>query len=111
MEKYGSGIKRVLDLFRERGLNRPQFRELQNGFDVVVFSGKTTQKTTQKKSLRDRILAIAKNKSHATRTEFALELGISENTVKEYLAKLKLEGLLERTGPDKGGYWKVKDRK
>jgi predicted HTH transcriptional regulator len=26
---------------------------------------------------------------------------------KENIAKLKAKGLLERVGPDKGGYWKI----
>jgi len=32
---------------------------------------------------------------------------ISERKIKENISKLKENGLLERVGPNKGGYWKV----
>ena len=35
---------------------------------------------------------------------------ISENNIKENLAKLKKKGLLKRIGPDKGGHWEFQPR-
>jgi predicted HTH transcriptional regulator len=35
-------------------------------------------------------------------------VGISLRKIKENILKLKAKGFLERIGPDKGGYWKVK---
>jgi ATP-dependent DNA helicase RecG len=43
--------------------------------------------------------------------ELAHQLTISETAVQNNIAKLKAKGLLERIGPDKGGYWKVKQQK
>jgi len=42
-----------------------------------------------------------------TRSELALQLSKSENTIKEHLAKLKVEGRLKRIGSDRSGYWRV----
>ena len=42
-----------------------------------------------------------------TRSELALQLSKSENTIKEHLAKLKVEGRLKRIGSDRSGYWMV----
>ncbi len=39
----------------------------------------------------------------------AQEVGISSRAVEKQLAKLKLEGRVERVGPDKGGFWVVVD--
>jgi ATP-dependent DNA helicase RecG len=42
-----------------------------------------------------------------TRTELAKIMDISDDGIKWNLNKLKNEGLIERVGPDKGGYWKI----
>ena len=42
-----------------------------------------------------------------SRREIAKKLRISEDTVKEYIEKLKEKGLLRRVGPDKGGQWRL----
>ena len=34
-------------------------------------------------------------------------IGISERAVEKQLAKLKGKGVIDRIGPDKGGYWKI----
>jgi predicted HTH transcriptional regulator len=34
-------------------------------------------------------------------------VGINLRNVKNNMSKLKAKGLLERIGPDNGGYWKV----
>ncbi len=39
IEKYGTGIKRVLDIFKNYGLPQPRFELIPEGFAVTVFSG------------------------------------------------------------------------
>ena len=110
MEKYGSGIRRIVEAFRSSGLPAPKFREMGEGFMVTVFHGtpqKTPQKTPQENSLSGRIVAAVAASPDITRKQLAEKLGISEDTVKEYLAKLKASGHLRRIGPDKGGHWEV----
>ncbi len=89
IEKYGSGIKRVLEAFQGYGLAQPIFEEIQNGFKVAV--SKTTQKTTQKTRTRDKILEILHTNPNMTREELAGVLGKSPNTIKEHIAKLKAD--------------------
>ncbi|MCL2597701.1 MAG: hypothetical protein FWD66_08625 [Paludibacter sp.] len=36
-------------------------------------------------------------------------VGIVASKIKVNIAKFKTKGLLERIGPDKGGYWKIKN--
>lgn len=109
IEKYGSGIKRVLEAFNEYGLPQPTFEEVQHGFKVMVFktTQKTTQKITQKKGTREQILEILNKNPGMTREELARALGKSPNTIKGHIAKLKTEGRLERIGSDRDGYWRV----
>ncbi|MBM3436082.1 MAG: transcriptional regulator, partial [Bacteroidetes bacterium] len=46
IEKYGSGIKRILNGFKEYGLPTPEFREMSSGFMVTVYK-KTEQVGTK----------------------------------------------------------------
>ena len=43
-----------------------------------------------------------------TREMLAEQLKVSLSTIKKHLKRFKDLGLIERIGPDKGGYWKVK---
>ena len=61
--------------------------------------GKTTQK----------IIGLIKENPNITRKELASIIGISEDGIKYYSTTLKSMGLLERIGPDKGGYWRIVD--
>jgi ATP-dependent DNA helicase RecG len=105
IEKYGSGIKRVLEAFQEYGLAQPIFEEIQNGFKVAV--SKTTQKTTQKTKTHDKILEILRTSPNMTREELADVLEKSPNTIKGHIARLKTDGRLERIRSDRDGYWRV----
>jgi ATP-dependent DNA helicase RecG len=49
---------------------------------------------------------LEKEKS-LTRGQLAKILKISPETVKKNIEKLKQKKLLQRIGPDKGGYWEV----
>jgi ATP-dependent DNA helicase RecG len=41
IEKYGSGIKRILEHFKAAGLPAPQFLNISDGFLVTVTDGTT----------------------------------------------------------------------
>ena len=36
------------------------------------------------------------------------KIGISAKAIEKHLARLKADGIIERIGPAKGGYWRVK---
>ena len=109
IEKYGSGIKRILEAIRSYGLNDPSFEEIQEGLRVTFFktTQKTAQKTAQKKSTRARVFEELKLNPKITREELATLLGKSQSTIKEHLSRLKAAGLVVRIGSDRDGYWKV----
>jgi ATP-dependent DNA helicase RecG len=75
--------------------------ELTKPDGVSESVGETTQKSSQK--ITDLIRADGK----ITIEELSEVLGISDRAVKKQLAKMKLEGVLRRVGPDKGGYWEI----
>lgn len=68
-------------------------------------NGKTTQKPVGKTA--QKIIDILVYEPRISRAELCSRLEKSDGTVKEHLAKLQAKGIIQRVGPDKGGYWKV----
>jgi ATP-dependent DNA helicase RecG len=116
IEKYGSGIGRIRNYFREDGLPEPELENISDGFQVTVF-GKEVSGTTEnypenypeKAQTTRKILFEIKQNSKITQKELAQIIGISEDGIKWNLRKLKNEGILERIGADKGGHWVIND--
>jgi ATP-dependent DNA helicase RecG len=116
IEKYGSGIGRIIRYFQEANLPEPQFNNISGGFQVTVFfpenmekhSAQTTEKFTEKftENLKD-ILDLIDNNPTISFNELSEKIGISRRAIIKNTNRLKQFGLLERIGPDKGGYWKI----
>jgi len=119
VEKVGTGILRMNHATEEYRLERPVIEVDENWFTIIFkrpereresFEGRgktTPQKTTQKTA--QKILGAIKENPNITRKELAPIIGISEDGVKYHIANLKSMGVLERIGPDKGGYWRIVD--
>lgn len=72
---------------------------------------KITQKTTQKIKLNNnqlKIIELIKENPKITRNELASILNITSDGVKYNLKKLVDKEVIERIGPDNGGYWEIK---
>lgn len=70
---------------------------------------KTTQKTTQKLNKNQiKIINFIKENPYITRNELAIKLNITTDGVKYNLKKLIDNNIIERIGPDNGGYWSIK---
>ena len=72
---------------------------------------KITQKTTQKIKLNNnqlKIIELIKENPKITRNELAKKLNITSDGVKYNLKKLVYNGIIERIGPDNGGYWEIR---
>jgi ATP-dependent DNA helicase RecG len=127
VEKVGSGIVRMERGMEKYGLKKPRFDINDNWFSIIFdrpvqrlseTTWKTPQKTPQKTprktprkiltELEAKILGEIKKDPHISRIRIANVLKLSEYTVKEYLEKLKHKEVIERIGPAKGGYWRVR---
>ena len=64
-------------------------------------SQKSSQKSTQK------ILELIREKPEITTSEMAEIIGIPRRSIAKNIKKLKLDGIIRRIGPDKGGHWEV----
>jgi len=125
IERYGSGIRRVINICNDYGVKQPLFEEAYNGFRVILFKEKTvvtksvfneTDKVTDRVTDRDtdnltenqqRILKLMSENKKVTTSRIADNIGISKRKVLDNINKLKLLGFIKRIGSAKGGHWEI----
>jgi ATP-dependent DNA helicase RecG len=59
---------------------------------------------------RVKIIELMKSNPSVTKPELSEEIGITLKAIEKHISNLKKEGIVERVGPDKGGYWRVLDK-
>jgi ATP-dependent DNA helicase RecG len=118
IEKYGSGYIRVREEIKSYPTMRFDYEESGDGYLVTLgysqqktvttpkATPKATPKTTSK--TRDRLLELITENNQITREELSEQLGIGINGVKQQILKLKKEGILERVGDNRTGFWKTR---
>ena len=55
-----------------------------------------------------KIIALIRLNPDITIPMMAKQIGISVKAIEKQISLLKLDGIIERVGPDKGGNWKIK---
>ena len=115
VERIGSGFKRIRESMASAGLPFPKISS--NGFFFIEFE--RSKKTGAKRiGLGEKlgvklgeneaeILRILAENKNTTSKQLSVIIGISTTAVENNIAKLKKKGILNRIGPDKGGYWEV----
>jgi ATP-dependent DNA helicase RecG len=104
-------------------LQKPIFEEFQNGFRVTVFNKSDTKNVFIKndpvnypvndpvndpvKERLKKIKAFIKENKYSTREELANKCGVSIETIKRDILKLKTNNEIKRYGSDKSGYWEL----
>ena len=115
IEKWGTGIPRILRECKEYGLKKPELIDFDGDFRVNMYrreeKSKTTQTTTQttKKLTKNdhEILQVIQNKPALSQKEIAMELGWTVDRVKYYLNKMKKQEAIRRIGSSHKGYWEL----
>jgi len=118
IEKYGSGVRRVIDTFVAYGLREPKFEATQGGMAVTVFKNSADENTPEPPEsgpandkmsgkMSGKVIAALRDNSNATIPDLANQIGVTTRTIDRALTKLQQEGRVARIGPTHGGYWKV----
>jgi Fic family protein len=88
--------------------------EILDTMSQVIFTLQTTQETTRKitqettlQTTREKILEVLKNRPKTSKNELANLLGCSPDLIKYHMQKLINDGVVTRTGYNKGGRWEV----
>ena len=64
----------------------------------------------QNDTVNDTVFLLIKENNNITATEISERLKLSLSTVKRKIKNLKEQGIIERVGSDKTGYWKAIER-
>ena len=110
IEKYGSGVTRVIELFRAAGLSVPKFEIVGSGLKVSVFARRTTDETTDKTTDNKtrQILEIIRERPSVTNKELAEIIGnITIDGIRYHINKMKKANVIARRNGKKEGYWEI----
>lgn len=111
IEKWGTGIPRILRECKEYGLKKPELIDFDGDFRVNMYRREeksTTTQTTIKLTKNDHeILQVIQNNPALSQKEIAMELGWTVDRVKYYLNKMKKQEAIRRIGSSHKGYWEL----
>ena len=101
-EDLGTGIRNIYQYLKPYAGTVPVFRDEDSFIVDVPLIGKTVGKT------EELIIEIIKENSKITIPMLQEQLKLSRRGIEWQIKRLKEKGILERIGPTKGGYWKIK---
>ena len=115
IEKYGTGIKRVRNMFVDYGLKQPLLEIIPGGFAATVFAENNGSVDNVTDNVVDnvvdnrlkKIIDLLKSNNKLSAQELSEYFGVSSRTIQRDLDKLKENGKLVRIGSEKGGYWEI----
>ena len=133
IEKWGSGIPRIMNEIREYGLQEPEFMIFENDFRVNIYrkNYNTTQSTqgstqnrintTQDISKKEKldvknltetdktIINTIINNPEMSQKQIADNLNWTVNKVKYYMKKFKQKNILKYEGTSQNGKWEIQE--
>lgn len=96
-----------LDIFSEFMTSMME-RNLQNEITSYLESIGDEESREKPIKSREKIVALLSKDGKLSAVTIAKKIGISSKAVEKHLANLKAEGVIERIGPARGGFWRVK---
>ena len=96
-----------LDIFSEFMTSMME-RNLQNEITSYLESIGDEESREKPIKSREKIVALLSKDGKLSAVTIAKKIGISSKAVEKHLANLKAEGIIERIGPARGGFWRVK---
>ena len=100
----------VVEKLGESGMKTDRVGEKvgESGMKTENVAEKLGEKLGENRKL---ILILMQQAPYITIPEVVQKLNVSETAVQNNIKKLKTWGLLQRIGPDKGGYWKIVEKR
>jgi ATP-dependent DNA helicase RecG len=115
IERWGTGIQKILDECRAIGLPEPEWREDQGALWITFRKDILTEEYLRSLGLNDRqvrAILYVKDKGRITNGEYRQLFQVSKRTASDELSQLEMKGLLERVGTTgKGTYYRLKDQR
>ena len=117
IESWGRGIEKICTACEADGLPVPEYTvhpgDIMLKFTapedrIVRVTDRVTNKVTDQYSEKEKqLLQLLVEDPGYTMPQLAEKMGVSRKTIGIYLRKLKSEGIIERIGSPRKGYWKI----
>jgi len=101
IDSWATGFRRVYTECKENNVKISYIMK-ENGFEFIFYRNQNIDEIPTK------ILEILSKDKNVSTSEISKELNISRRTIQYHINKLKEEGIIERLGSKKTGYWKIK---
>lgn len=108
IERYGGGIRRMVNACISAGLSAPEFIE-DKDYLVIRFIRPVESKPVNTPDDTEVILSLIKNNPQIRQTEIVATTGMSLSKVKRMIADLRNNGTIVREGNNRNGSWIIKD--
>jgi ATP-dependent DNA helicase RecG len=104
MEKYGSGIGRIVNYFKQEGSPVPEFKNISDGFQVTVFTKDDAVVNPESEGI-NLLFELIEQNPHKRIPFFAEYLKLPVKTIERQIKKLKENKKIIFVGSNKtGGY-------
>lgn len=90
---------------REANLPEPVFQK--EGIFTVILHRPISKSVKGSEKSSEKIIELMKINSQITIAELAKVLSVSTRAIEKQNAKLKKQGIIERTGSNKSGFWVI----
>jgi len=99
VEGYGTGVPRMIQRMRERGLPDPVFEEIGNFFRITLYNEESKKAIEQYglNPIQQKILSLVKGGKNKSR-DIARECSLSIPTIVKNLAEMEKKGMIKRIG-------------
>lgn len=122
IEKWGSGIPRIMRECKEYGLPEPKLLDFDGDFRVNMFRkvtdsvngiNETKNETDETNETKNETIAMKLIRENPTITQKEMKdkMGISLVTIKRLMADLQISGKIQRQGSNRSGSWLIVDQK
>jgi len=108
VERAGSGLYRIMEIWKKNGFEAPMIEESLNPPTVRVTLSMRVDPKTPVISEEERILGLMAIDSGISISRISEEIGAPRSKVEAIINQLKENGRLERIGGKRGGRWLVK---
>ena len=109
IERLGTGLKRIIEAYRQNGLQQPEFQDMDTYFRVILYS--VDKKAQPILSWQKELLEIFSKRKSLSTSEIAKIWEVTTRTARNRLALMLKLGLIEHVGTsikDPYGVYKIR---
>ncbi len=112
IESWGRGIEKINIECKLAGVPAPRINYDFAGLMITFKArGKSKMPAETREKTREKILKLILEDSSVSTEEMSKRIGITKKGIEWQIMRLKKDGILQRIGPAKGGYWEIIGKK